>query len=139
MKTIAQTPNHIIFKTYDAIPKNGEYQTEASLENEFISDLVNQGYEYIQNIDSREKMLANIRVQLQTLNNVEFSDAEWGRFVEEYLDKASDGALEKSRKIHDNNTYDFVFDSGRIQNINLIDTKNLTRNKLQVINQFEQK
>lgn len=34
--------------------------------------------------------------------------------------------------------YDFVFDDGRIQNIYLLDKKNISRNKVQVIKQFEQ-
>lgn len=82
--------------------------------------------------------LANTRAQLQELNNVVFSDAEWGRYVEEYLDKPSDNLVEKTRKIHDNHIHDFVFDDGHIQNIYLVDKKNINRNKLQVISQFEQ-
>ena len=82
--------------------------------------------------------MKNLRAQLQRLNNVVFSDAEWRRFLEEYLDKPSDSLIEKTRKIHDNSIYDFVFDNGRIQNIYLLDKKNLANNALQVINQFEQ-
>lgn len=67
-----------------------------------------------------------------------FSDAEWQRFLEEYLDKPRDSLIEKTRKIHDDYIYDFVFDNGRIQNICLLDKKNLANNSLQVINQFEQ-
>lgn len=59
-------------------------------------------------------------------------------FLEEYLDKSSDSLIEKTRKIHDDYIYDFVFDNGRIQNIYLLDKRNLTNNTLQVINQFEQ-
>ncbi len=84
-------------------------------------------------------MLANVRVQLQTLNNMVFSDSEWKRFVEEYLDKPSDNLIEKTRKIHDDYIYDFVFDDGHIQNIYLVDKNNVIRNKVQVISQFEQK
>ena len=47
--------------------------------------------------------------------------------------------MEKSRKIHDDFIYDFTFDDGRLGNIYLIDKKNFSRNKVQVINQFEQK
>ena len=67
-----------------------------------------------------------------------FTDSEWARYVEEYLDKPSDNLVEKTRKIHDNYIYDFVFDDGHIQNIYLVDKKNITRNKVQVISQFEQ-
>jgi type I restriction enzyme, R subunit len=79
-----------------------------------------------------------VREQLQTLNNVQFSDGEWLRFVETWLDKPSDGIIEKTRKIHDDYIHDFVFDDGRIQNIYLLDKKNIARNKVQVIKQFEQ-
>ena len=60
-------------------------------------------------------------------------------FVEEYLDKPGDNIVDKTRKIHDNYIYDFVFDDGHIQNIYLVDKKNIVRNKVQVISQFEQK
>ncbi|QGP56605.1 type I site-specific deoxyribonuclease, HsdR family [Piscirickettsia salmonis] len=46
--------------------------------------------------------------------------------------------LTKTRKIHSDYIYDFVFDDGRIENIYLLDKKNIARNKLQVIKQFEQ-
>ena len=65
-------------------------------------------------------MLANVRGQLQALNNVcIFPEGEWRRFVETYLDKPSDGIVDKTRKIHDDYIHDFVFDDGRIQNIYL--------------------
>ena len=83
-------------------------------------------------------MLANVRVQLQALNNVQFTEGEWLRFVETYLDKPSDNIIDKTRKIHDDYIHDFVFDDGHIQNIYLLDKKNIARNKVQVIKQFEQ-
>lgn len=139
-KPMAETNNFIILEKYENIAQSETiYQSEADLEREFITDLVNQGYENPQNLNSQESLLSNIRTQLQNLNNVTFTDAEWYRFVEEYIDRPSDGMVEKSRKIHDDYIYDFVFDDGHIQNIYLFDKKNFTRNKLQVINQFEQK
>lgn len=63
---------------------------------------------------------------------------EWTRFVDEYLDKPNDSLVEKAKKVHENHIYDFVFDDGHIQNIYLVDKTNITRNKVQVINQFEQ-
>src|SRR5690606_19733011 len=115
------------------------YQTEAGLEREFIQDLLNQGYEHSALLNSHEALLSNVRVQLQMLNNVVFSDGEWMRFVEEYIDRPSDNLVEKTRKIHDNHIHDFVFDDGHIQNIYLVDKRNIVRNKVQVIKQFEQK
>jgi type I restriction enzyme R subunit len=141
-KTIAESNNFIVLDKFTKYSEVNEapavYQTEAALEREFIQDLINQGYEN-PNLSTIEAMLANVRVQLQSLNNMMFSDAEWIRFVEEYLDKPSDTLVEKTRKIHDNYIYDFVFDDGHIQNIYLVDKKNVARNKVQVIKQFEQK
>ena len=114
------------------------YQSESDLEREFIVDLVNQGYEYLPALTTPEALLANVRVELQALNNVTFLDGEWLRFVETFLDKPSDGIVEKTRKIHDDHIHDYVFDDGRIQNIYLLDKKNIARNKVQVIKQFEQ-
>lgn len=141
-KTIAESNNFIVLDKYTKYFEVNEppavYQTEAALEKEFIQDLINQGFEN-PNLTSIEAMLANARVQLQALNNMEFSDSEWARFVEEYLDKPSDNLVEKTRKIHENYIYDFVFDDGHIQNIYLVDKNNIARNKVQVIKQFEQK
>jgi type I restriction enzyme R subunit len=141
-KTIAESNNFIVLDKYTKLSAVNEvqavYQTESALERELIEDLVNQGYENPSNLTSVEAMLANVRVQLQALNRMEFTDSEWARYVEEYLDKPSDNLVEKTRKIHENYMYDFVFDDGHIQNIYLVDKKNVARNKVQVIKQFGQ-
>lgn len=141
-KTIAESNNFIVldeYKKYSTLNESPTvYQRESALEREFIQDLVNQGYE-TPSIASAQAMLANVRTQLQTLNNMVFTDSEWARYVEEYLDKPSDNLVEKTRKIQDNYIYDFVFDDGHIQNIYLVDKKNIARNRVQVISQFEQK
>lgn len=140
---IAETNNFIVLDEYKKYSEVHEapaaYQTESDLEHEFIQDLMNQGYERPVNITTPEALLANARVQIEALNEMRFTDAEWRRYVEEYLDRPSDNLVEKTRKIHDDYIYDFVFDDGRIQNIYLVDKKSITRNKLQVISQFEQK
>ena len=141
--TIAETSNFIVLDRYHKYSSLNEspagFQSESALEREFIQDLINQGYENPSGLTTLQAMLANVRVQLQALNNMVFTDAEWARFVEEYLDRPSEGIVDKTRKLHDNYIYDFVFDDGHIQNIYLVDKKNITRNKLQVISQFEQK
>jgi len=137
--TIAESNNFIVLDQYE---KNWQvcetYQSEADLEQEFITDLANQGYEYLPTLNNPEAMLENVREQLQALNKVLFSDGEWQRFVVEYLDKPSDNLIDKMRKVHDDYIHDFVFNDGHIQNIYLLDKKNIARNKVQVIKQFEQ-
>ncbi|WP_446890193.1 HsdR family type I site-specific deoxyribonuclease [Acinetobacter lwoffii] len=137
---IAESNKFIVLDKYNKDWQTAEsYQSEGDLERELIQDLVNQGYEYLPALNNPEAMLVNVREQLQTLNNVQFADGEWLRFVETYLDRPSDSIIDKTRKIHYDYIHDFVFDNGRIKNIYLLDKKNITRNKVQVIKQFEQK
>ncbi len=139
VKAIVESNNFIVLDKYERGWQAAEnYQTESDLERELLQDLQNQGYEYAPDLHTHEKLLANVRDQLQTLNNVRFSDNEWQRFVESWLNKPSATNTDKTRKIHDDYIYDFVFDDGRIRNIYLLDKKNLARNKVQVISQFEQ-
>ena len=138
-KTIAESKNFIVLDKYAKEWQVAEtYQSEDALERELIEDLQNQGYEYLSGLNSPEAMLANVREQLQNLNSVQFEDGEWARFVETYLDKPSDNIVDKTRKIHDDYIYDFVFDDGQIKNIYLLEKKHIARNKVQVIRQFEQ-
>ncbi|MEE1112174.1 MAG: type I restriction endonuclease subunit R [Bacteroidales bacterium] len=141
--TIAETNNFIVLDEYEKYSTLNEpsvfYQTEDSLEKEFVQDLINQGYEYLPDLDTPEALLANARKEIQELNNVVFTDSEWERYIEEYLDKSSDTLVEKTRKLQDDYIYDFVFDDGHIKNIYLVDKTNIARNKVQVIKQFSQK
>ena len=136
--TILEAKNFIVLEKYTKLEKPSTYQTEADLERELVSDLRQQGYEYLNNLTTPEALLDNLKTQMETLNGVVFSEAEWLRFLEEYLNKPSDGLIDRTRKLHDNHIYDFIFDDGHIQNIYLWDKKNISRNKLQVINQMSQ-
>ena len=119
-KTIAESNNFIVLDKYSKEWQIAEsYQSEGDLEREFIQDLQNQGYEYLPGLNNPDAMLANVCEQLQALNNVQFSNGEWLRFKETFLDKPSDSIIDKTRKIHDDHIHDFVFDDGRIQNIYL--------------------
>ncbi len=138
-KTIAESNSFIVLDKYaKEWQVNESYQSEYDLEREFIQDLQNQGYDYVPDLNTPEKLTTNVREQLQALNNMQFADGEWLRFLEIYLDKPSDSIVDKTRKIHNDYIHDFVFDDGRIKNIYLLDKKNIARNKLQVIKQFEQ-
>ena len=138
-KPIIESDKFIVLNKYNRdfdMPQY--YQTEDDLEKELIADLTNQGYEYRKDIRSTDAMYANARVQLETLNKTSFTDDEWQRFCKDFLDKASDSIVDKTRKVHEDYICDFTFDNGRIQNIYLFNKDSLSKNKLQVINQFEQ-
>jgi len=137
-KPIAETNNFIVLDRYDTIDQTGAtYQTEADLENELIKDLSSQGYEYLPKLTLHEALVVNLREQLEKLNSVKFSNSEWQRFLTEYLNPQSDTIIDKTRKIQNNHIYDFTFDNKETKNIYLIDKKNIFRNQLQVINQFD--
>lgn len=138
-KPIAETNNYIVLEEYtNTLQINDSYQSESDLERELIQDLGNQGYEYLPTVTTPDALLDNARIQLQELNNVKFTDAEWLRFQEEYLHSASDTIIEKTTKVHTDYIYDFIFDDGHIENIYLFDKELLARNKVQVIKQLEQ-
>lgn len=134
--TIAEMTNGIILAHFekDLSVRESSYQNEAELEKQLIENLVSQGYERLI-VHSNEELYANLRVQIQKLNHISFSDAEWQRFLLEYLDTPNDGMIEKTRKIQENHIHDFVFDDGHLQNIKIIDKKNIHNNYLQVTNQ----
>ena len=84
---IAESNNFIVLDKYTKIDQQGAgYQAEADLERELIEDLQNQGYDYLKDLHTPEKMLDNVRVQLQKLNDTHFTNEEWARFCEEYLE-----------------------------------------------------
>lgn len=136
---IIESNNFIVLDKWTKLEQKGNFQSESDLEREMISDLQQQGYDYANYLVTPEALLGNLRVQLEDLNAVHFSDNEWERLLSEYINKQSDGIVECTRKIHDDHVYDFIFDDGHIQNIYLLDKKNIARNKVQVINQMKQK
>ena len=138
-EVIAETNEGILLAEYQPEYRTDrEFQSEADLENQLISDLVNYlNYERL-DIHTPEELLANAKVQIEKLNKVTFTDAEWQRFVVEYLDCPNEGLVEKTRKIQENHIYDFVFDDGRIKNIFILDKKNIHNNSMRVINQVTQ-
>lgn len=136
---LAETSNYIVLDEYERLPRtSGSYQSEAQLEDELIADLIQQGYSYARHIKDPRSLLSNAREQLERLNETHFSDSEWKRFCQEYLDNPNDDATAKAQKIHQNHIYTFTFDDGHMQNIRLVDKKLLSRNSVQVINQLEQ-
>ncbi|QGP56606.1 type I site-specific deoxyribonuclease, HsdR family [Piscirickettsia salmonis] len=95
-KPIAESNNFIVLDKYIKCSKVSEaYQSEYDLERELVSDLQNQGYECLADLNTPEKMLVNVRTQLQTLNKIQFLDGEWVRFVEQYLDRPSDNSIDR--------------------------------------------
>ena len=134
--TIAEMTGGIILAKFDKNNRvgGGSYQSEAELERELIANLVAQGYERA-DFKTSDELYKNLKVQIERLNNITFSDSEWERFLIEYLDAPNEGMIEKTRKIQEDYIYDFTFDDGHLKNIKIIDKKNIHNNYLQVVNQ----
>ena len=112
------------------------YQAEAALEEAFIRTLREQAYEYLP-IHHEDELVANLRVQLQALNNITFSDSEWKRFLHERISGEKDGIVEKTVRIQEDHVQLLKRDDGTTKNIRLIDKQRIHNNRLQVINQYE--
>jgi type I restriction enzyme R subunit len=112
------------------------YQSEVALEQEFIRLLESQAYEYLRLRDEAH-LIVNLRSQLEVLNSISFSDAEWERFFTSSVAGANEGAAEKTRRIQEDHVQLLTRDDGSTKNISLIDKKNIHNNRLQVINQYE--
>ncbi len=114
-----------------------DYQSEAALENDLIARLQSQSYDYI-SVKSEAEMIANLRRQLELLNDYTFSESEWNAFFTQHIAGANDGILEKTRTIQEDHVKNLKRDDGSTKNISLIDKKNIHNNRLQVLNQYEE-
>lgn len=112
------------------------YQSEDALEKAFIKQLELQAYEYLP-ITSETDLIANLRKQLEKLNKITFSDAEWERFFSTCISGANDGIVEKTTRIQEDHIQVLARDDGTVKNIYLIDKQHIHNNTLQVINQYE--
>jgi type I restriction enzyme R subunit len=113
------------------------YQSEAQMEAEFIAQLQAQGYDYI-TFSTEKELINNLRVQLEALNNISFTEGEWKRFFEEKIASANEGIVEKTRRIQNDEVQLLHRDDGSPINIRLIDKINIHNNRLQVLNQYEE-
>jgi len=114
-----------------------DYQSEADLEREFINILIQQGYERL-HITNEAALVANLRRQLEALNNITFTDSEWEQFFGTSIANNAEGIAEKTRKIQDDHVQVLRRDDGSTKNVYLLDKKNIHNNRLQVINQYEE-
>ena len=112
------------------------YQSEAEIERDFIRQLKMQAYEYLP-ISAETDLIANLRQQLEKLNKISFSDAEWSRFFSTSIAGASDGLLEKTTRIQEDYIQILTRDDDTAKNIYLLDKARIHNNTLQVINQYE--
>ena len=134
---IAATTENTVVTSYEPVKNHSDsYQGETALEREFIHMLTQQGYEYLP-IHQEADLIANLRRQLELLNDYSFSDSEWEQFFSDAIANPNEHIVEKTRKIQEDFVQVLHRDNGATKNISLIDKKNIHNNRLQVINQYE--
>jgi len=116
--------------------KSKAYESESELEGAFIELLQDQAYEYLP-VTDETALIANLKVQIEKLNKVEFSDTEWERFFVESISSEKDGIIEKTRRFQEDHIRVLKRDNGESKNIYLIDKRYIHNNSVQVLNQYE--
>ena len=135
---VLSTNESTVVTEYEPQTKRSDaYQSEAALEEAFIKILGEQGYEYV-TIRDADALIANLRRQLELLNNYQFTDKEWDSFFKSKIANANEGIVEKTRKIQEDYVQNLTRENGTTMNITLINKKNVHNNRLQVINQYEE-
>ena len=134
---IAEQAEMTVMAHYDVQPREAEsFQSEAALEAKLIKQLVAQGYDNPHIVDE-PSLIANLRSQLERLNNYQFSDAEWKRLLDTEIANDAMDIEAKTALIQKADTIGSLKrDNGEPKNIKLIDKRNLGNNRMQVIHQY---
>jgi len=133
---IAETPESTVVAEYQPLyRKETTYQSEADLEKAFIEQLQTQAYDYLP-ITSEDELIANLRLQLEALNNYQFTNSEWEQFFKGKIANQNNGIEEKTTIIQEDHIQLLTRDDGTVKNIYLIDKANIHNNRLQVVNQY---
>ena len=135
-KMVAECPESTVVADYEARPRNdSRYQSEAEMERELIEQLQGQAYDYLP-ITSEKEMVANLRHQLERLNDYRFTEREWEAFFKSKISSQNLGIAEKTAIIQEDHVQVLTREDGTTKNIYLIDKRDIHRNSLQVINQY---
>ncbi len=128
--------DHTIVAQYECKKRDDkEYQTEKELEDKFISDLIEQGYEYLK-INNENELKINLRKQIEKLNNISFTEIDWEKFLKQISHHNLD-TKGKTKIIQNDRIINLKMEDGTSKNIKIIDEKSIHNNNLQVINQYQ--
>lgn len=134
---VAENPESTVVSDYQAEYRTEkEYQSEAELERAFINLLTGQAYDYLP-IHTEAELVANLRLQLEKLNDYTFTDTEWSRFFTGCIANPNAGIVDKTAIIQEDFIQLLTRDDGTVKNIYLLDKGNIHNNSLQVVNQYE--
>ena len=126
----------VVAELNDFDRKETAYQSEYALEKQFIELLQDQAYDHL-SINSEAELISNLRLKLEELNKIQFSESEWESFFSSCIASENDSVLDKTKRIQEDHIQVLKRDNGDIKNIYLIDKQNIHNNSLQVLNQYE--
>ncbi len=133
---VAENPQSTVVAEYTPDKKRPtNYQGEAELERAFIEQLKLQAYEYLP-ITTEADLVLNLRRQLEKLNNLTFSDAEWDAFFTGDVANPNHSIADKTATIQEDYVKNLKRDDGTVKNIYLLRKDKIHENSLQVINQY---
>ena len=133
-KMVAENPQSTVVSDFEPVyRKSTQYQSEAEMEHDFISQLEKQGYEYLP-ITTEKELICNLRRQLECLNDYKFTDNEWQSFFADKIANRNYGIVEKTIIIQEDYIQLLMRDDASVKNIYLIDKENIHNNSLQVVN-----
>lgn len=136
-KLISENTESTVVAEYQSeYKKETSYQSEAELEKAFIALLEKQAYTFL-NITTDKDLVDNLRLQLEKLNDYQFTEKEWKYFFESKIANPNSNIEDKTRLIQEDYIQALTCDDGSLRNIYLIDKQNIHNNQLQVINQYE--
>lgn len=135
-KMVAENPLSTVVADYEPRYRSAkQYQSEAEMEKEFIEQLRTQAYDYLP-ITSEMELVANLRAQLEKLNDYRFTDREWTAFFKEKIANQNNGIVEKTAIVQEDHIQLLTREDGSTKNIYLLDKNDIHNNYLQVINQY---
>jgi len=133
---IVEQEHSTVVSKYEAPERdNAAFQSEAQLEKALIRQLVAQGYGNPK-IKDEAALIANLRVQLEKLNNYKLTDSEWKRLFEGQIANETLSIEDKTTLVQRDYVLNMKLDDGTSKNIRLLDKHNVHNNSLQVINQY---
>lgn len=134
-KIIVEQPQSTVMAHYEVEPLElSSLQSEAQLEAAFIKQLGAQGYE-ITDINSEDGLIANLRIQLEKLNDYRLKDADWNKLLAQITNNNL-GVEEKTELIQNEGMLSITLEDGTSKTFYLIDKKNVHNNILQVMHQY---
>ena len=104
-------------------------ESEAVLEERFISKLVDNGYERVE-INDEKDLIANFKTQLEKLNKTNFTDEEFNRIL---LHLEGGSVFEKAKKLRDK--YELQRKDG-VKYVSFLNKEEWCKNIFQVTNQI---